>query len=328
MLRLLKKTLAPPIFEDEDKTRAAQYLNAILNAAILLLIAFIISGQYAFSVNIAFTIMAISLIGMHFLMRGGKVDLASILFVSIMWIAVTYLAWVGEGVRDLGIIVYIVLIFLSSILGNTGISIGLTVLSVASAWTLFYAETKGFFIPVTETLIANTFTTTAIFVLIETIIYFTVTDLEKTLLSVRKNEKSLITRNDELVQLQENLQKHAFELEKISKKSKRQTARLETITEVSQAIALTQDLKTLLPEIARRISEGFNFYHVGVFSVEDGGDVAKLQATNSVGGQKMLEQEYQIRVKDEQENFIARVMQNKKHLVVFDITEDHICSTV
>ncbi|MBT3322218.1 MAG: GAF domain-containing protein [Anaerolineae bacterium] len=321
MLKSFRKIFAPPIFEDEEKARAARYLNAIINTSLILLIVFLISGQYALIINIVFALIALSLLGMYFLIRSGKVAFTAILLISIFWISLTYLAWVGEGVRDVGIMIYIILIFLASLLGNTRISIGLTGLSILSAGALFYAEKTGYLVPVKDSLIANTFSISAVFVLIQVIIYFTVTDLEKSLFALKENEKSLLTQNKELLQLQDNLQKHTSELEKISKKTQRQAARLRTITEVSQAISLTQNLETLLPEITKKISAGFNFYHVGIFSIDDDKKIASLEAANSVAGKKMLAREYQIEVK--RHNFIARAIKNIQPQVAHELDENH-----
>ncbi len=321
MLKRFRKILAPPLFEDENKTRTAKYINAIINTSFILLIVFLISGQYALLVNVVFALVALAMLAMYFLLRKGQITLVSILLTSTVWVAMTYLAWTGEGVRDVGLMIYIILIFLASLLGNTRISIALTILSVLSAWTLFYAEATEQLTPVKDTLMANTFSISALFVIVQVIVYFTVTDLEKSLFALRKNEKNLLVRNEELLELQDNLQKHTSEIEKISKKSQKQAARLQTITEVSQAISLTQNIETLLPEIAKKISEGFNFYHIGIFSIDDDEKSAPLQATNSIAGKKMLAREYQIKI--EKHNFIGRVIKDRQPQVAHDINENH-----
>ncbi len=321
MLKRFRKILAPPLFEDENKTRTAQYINAIINTSFILLIVFLISGQYALLVNVVFALVALAMLAMYFLLRKGQITLVAILLTSTVWVAMTYLAWTGEGVRDVGLMIYIILIFLASLLGNTRISIALTILSVLSAWTLFYAEATEQLTPVKDTLMANTFSISALFVIIQVIVYFTVTDLEKSLFALRKNEKNLLVRNEELLKLQENLQKHTSEIEKISKKSQKQAARLQTITEVSQAISLTQNIETLLPEIAKKISEGFNFYHIGIFSIDDDEKSALLQATNSIAGKKMLAREYQINI--EKRNFIGRAIKDRQPQVAHNINENH-----
>ena len=203
MLKQFFNIFTPPIFEDEEKTRAARYLNAILIASFGLLLIFIFSGQYISDVAFIFSILEAFLIGLFFLMRKGQVKNTGTLYISIIWLSMTYLAWIGEGVLDVGLMVYVILIFLSSLLGNTHISITLTLLSVLSVWGLFYAETQGFLIPFSETLLANTYSTSGILIISQVIIYFTVRDLEKNLATTKENERKLIEHNKELLKLQE-----------------------------------------------------------------------------------------------------------------------------
>ena len=321
MLKKITNLFSPPIFEDDGKTRSARYLNAILIASFLLLSALVLSGQYVPFVATALFVINICIVGMYILLRSGKVTSIAILYISVIWFAMTYLAWTGEGVLDISLMVYVVLILLASLLGNSRISIFLTALSVAAAWILFYAEENGVLIPAKETLLANTISTSGIFMIAGVIIYFTVTDLERNLLSLRENEKNLIARNKELSLLQENLRERANELEKVNLKSERQTARLKLIAEVSQEITLTQNLAELLSKITEKISEGFDFHHVGVFFLEEDDKIAKLQATNSISGKKMLELGHQVATSGY--NFIARVIRKKEPQVALGIDEEH-----
>jgi GAF domain-containing protein len=321
MLKLITKLFSPPIFRDETKTRAARYLNAILIASFLLLFSLALTGQYVIPVTVALVVINVCIVGMYILLRKRQITVTAISYVSIIWLAMTYLAWTGEGVLDISLMVYVVLILLASLLGNSRISIFLTALSVAAAWGLFYAEENGLLIPVHETLLANTLSTSGIFIIAGVIIYFTVTDLENNLISLKKNEKNLIARNKELSQLQENLQEHANELEKVNQRAKRQAARLKLIAEVSQEITLTQNLAELLSKITEKISEGFGFHHVGVFFLEEDDKIAKLQATNSTSGKKMLELGHQVDTSGY--NFIARVSKTRKPQAAFKIDKNH-----
>ncbi|HUG34140.1 MAG TPA: GAF domain-containing protein [Anaerolineales bacterium] len=63
---------------------------------------------------------------------------------------------------------------------------------------------------------------------------------------------------------------------------------LQSISEISRIITSEQRLDTLLPLITRLVSEKFNFYHSGIFLVDDSRLFAVLQASNSEGGRRML----------------------------------------
>ena len=269
MFNPFKIFFIPPKFEDKRKTRLARYLGSILNIGFVIFLLLIISGQYIFIVNIVYGILAALILGMHFLVHAGRIRLTTILFTLFTWGSMTYLAWVGDGFRDYAIITYLILIFLASLLGSPRLSIVLTVLSIISIWTLYYAEVTGKFYPVQDSLLANGFSVTSIFLVFSAVLYFTINDLENALTQSLKNETELLDRNNDLMQLQKELQENAETLEEATDEARLQARRLQTIAKVVQRITLTQNTEILLPEITKLTSENFDFYHVGVFLTSD-----------------------------------------------------------
>ena len=71
---------------------------------------------------------------------------------------------------------------------------------------------------------------------------------------------------------------------------------LQTVADVARGIVSTQELETLLNTIVRLISDRFNFYHVGVFLIDEKSEFAILRAANSIGGQRMLARQHRLRV--------------------------------
>jgi GAF domain-containing protein/HAMP domain-containing protein len=71
---------------------------------------------------------------------------------------------------------------------------------------------------------------------------------------------------------------------------------LQTVADVARSIVSSRDLETLLANVTVLISERFDFYHVGIFLIEQNGENAVLRATNSVGGRKMLERQHKLQV--------------------------------
>ena len=63
---------------------------------------------------------------------------------------------------------------------------------------------------------------------------------------------------------------------------------LHVVTEVARNAASFQDLDRLLTSSTRLISESLNYYHVGIFLMDEDGQYAVLRAANSEGGQRML----------------------------------------
>lgn len=74
------------------------------------------------------------------------------------------------------------------------------------------------------------------------------------------------------------------------------TNQLETIAGLARTIATLHDLEELLSTITRQISERFNYYHVGIFLIDEHKEYAVLRAANSEGGQKMLARQHRLRV--------------------------------
>ena len=98
--------------------------------------------------------------------------------------------------------------------------------------------------------------------------------------------------NTELEDLTANLEQRVnertSELEAANQRTSQRATQLQTITELSEAIAQFQDLNELFPAVTNLISERFGFYHVGIFLVDSDNKFAALQAANSEGGKTML----------------------------------------
>jgi len=76
----------------------------------------------------------------------------------------------------------------------------------------------------------------------------------------------------------------------------KRAGRLQAVAGVARRIATIQDLDKLLSEITQLVSEQFGFYHAGIFLLDENREFAVLRATNSVGGQRMLARQHQLRL--------------------------------
>lgn len=74
----------------------------------------------------------------------------------------------------------------------------------------------------------------------------------------------------------------------------RRSMQLEAATQVVREAAAIQDLDLLMKEAVRLISDRFDFYHVGLFLLDEAGEYAILKTASSVGGQVMLAQGYRL----------------------------------
>ncbi|PWB78026.1 MAG: hypothetical protein C3F07_01575 [Anaerolineales bacterium] len=88
--------------------------------------------------------------------------------------------------------------------------------------------------------------------------------------------------------LEQRVTERTADVEMARSLSDKRARELQSVSEISRTISTEQRLDILLPLITRLVSERFNFYHVGIFFVDETRQFAHLQAANSEGGQRML----------------------------------------
>jgi GAF domain-containing protein/HAMP domain-containing protein len=102
----------------------------------------------------------------------------------------------------------------------------------------------------------------------------------------------------------------------------RRSLELETIAEVAREITIIHDLDTLLNASANLIRERFKYYHVGIFLVDERGEFAILRAASSIAAQRMLEQNYKLKVG--QEGLVGNVTRTGRAHIALDVGTDAI----
>jgi GAF domain-containing protein/HAMP domain-containing protein len=116
--------------------------------------------------------------------------------------------------------------------------------------------------------------------------------------NVMADEVTLLVQNLEtsIEERTAELQQKTNEMATLSERQKHRAEGLQAVAEVSRAITSVQDVDELLPRITRVVSEQFSFYHVGIFLVDPERRYARLSATNSQGGKRMLERGHQLKI--------------------------------
>lgn len=298
MRKTLYRFFAPPIFPaDEDKTRSAAILNAIgwstLFIVVAILILRILQGQdiNLVEVNLALTVVAIVIALTIVLTHRGLVKVASVLLVGTVWIALCYMTWAADGIRDVAFFGFSIPILMAGLLLGWPAAFLFSALSVLAGWALAYAETNRIFLPTLDTSMHFARDITAIFVLISVLIYLMISSLQNALNKSRAATQQLSLSNRELnglrVDLEQRVEERTYEL-------RRRASQLEAISSVARTIASMQNVDVLLPAITRLISQQFGFYHVGVFLLDEGRKTATLRASNSEGGLRMLDRQHSL----------------------------------
>lgn len=184
-----------PLFGVERRETTARFLYAILISTLMIDLALIVlrmlsgatlSSSTTLRVLIAQVVLQFILL---FMVQRGYVNTAAILLVMFSWVGVTYQVWSADGVRDVAIYVYLVIIFIAALLTHWQISVALSLLSILAIWVLAIAEAMGLRAPHIDSPLNTARDLTAIFVILFLLIYLMINTLRHSLTAVRKGEE-------------------------------------------------------------------------------------------------------------------------------------------
>lgn len=96
--------------------------------------------------------------------------------------------------------------------------------------------------------------------------------------------------------LEDRVRERTQEMARQNEALRLRSRQLETIADVAQDVVAAQELEALFAKVTRMISERFNFYHVGIFLLDEQAEYAVLRAANSEGGQRMLARQHKLKV--------------------------------
>jgi len=298
MQNAFRKFFASPVFaEDEDKTRSAAILNILgwstMFIVVTLLIIRIVEGRdiNLVEVNLVLTLIVIAIALMLFLSRQGYIRTAGLLFVTTIWMGLSYLTWIADGIRDVAFFGYSIPILIAGLLLGWQGAISFTILSIFSGWALAYAETYQLFFPTLDEPLNFARDMTGVLALVGVTIYLTITNLQSALNKSRSSARELSLSNQELNELRVGLEKR---VEERTSELKKRATQLEAVSSVARTIASVQEIDTLLPAITRLVSQQFGFYHVGIFLLDQQRRNAVLRAANSQGGIQMLGRQHRL----------------------------------
>jgi PAS domain S-box-containing protein len=149
MKKFLRKIIAPPVFEDENKTHQAYLLNIILWALIFVpfpyvLYAMIFMPQYMERVLTQGLIGEATNIFLLILLKRGRVRISAQLHVIAFWLFITGSAFTGVGVQgEAYLLGYPLVIMIAGLLLGWRMAIGVMILSLLSGVAMIYAVQVG-----------------------------------------------------------------------------------------------------------------------------------------------------------------------------------------
>jgi GAF domain-containing protein/HAMP domain-containing protein len=128
--------------------------------------------------------------------------------------------------------------------------------------------------------------------------------------------------NQTLGTLEVRVAERTADLEMARQQSEKRASELTAVGEISKVVSSEQKIETLLPLIARLVSERFDFQHTGIFLLDETGQFAVLQAASSEGGRRMLEQGYQLGV--DKGEIVGDVAKSGSPRIALDVGQDAV----
>jgi len=282
MLNSIKKLLAPPAFDGEEKARIAEMLNVFLWAMILLVsvlavVRTIESKGHINGVIIINCSLVLTAIALQFIMRRGFVRLTSLLLVGSGWLALTYQAGLTDGIRDTAFIAYFVVILVANLLLGWRAGAVFFGLSVLAGWAFAYAEQRGIIVGEVRTAYDLALDITIIFGLSALTLALTTASLSNALQRARDSEHSLAQSNRELQTLSESLEQQVAT----------RTQRLGVIAVMTERLNAILNLDELLNEVVNQLKENFNYYHAQIYLLDKDQEKLVLRAGTGAAGAEM-----------------------------------------
>ena len=131
----------------------------------------------------------------------------------------------------------------------------------------------------------------------------------------RRNAEALRDRNLELEASRSRLEDRTLELE-------RRTRYLQATADIARDATSVLDPQDLSSRAVNLISEYFDFYHAGLFLIDETGEWAVLQAASSTGGRRMLARGHRLRVG--QEGIVGYVTGRGEARISLDVGRDAV----
>jgi GAF domain-containing protein len=336
MSDVLSSLGSAPDITEEQKRATQRLLRNILYVVIVtsVLISFIDAVFFSrYTTAYALSLLAIASIASLYFLRRGVLWPARVVIPIGGLIALSYLLFVGNGLHDIAISGFLLVLVLAGItLGRRALLV-FGILSAVAIAVIGIFEMSGY-IPNSFGAVPSDIVVISIALLAGAfLLRLLLTRLEQVIRDLRESEKQQIQANAELLGLKDSLETRVMvrtreledrtiELESANKKVQVRASQFEALAQVTQAITSIRDLQELLPRIATVISEKFGFYHVGVFLLDDASEYAVMTATNSEGGRKMLARHHRLRIGEQ--GIVGAVAASGAPRIAMDVGEDAV----
>ena len=125
-----------------------------------------------------------------------------------------------------------------------------------------------------------------------------------------------------ITELEDRVRMRTSELAERNEALTVRSVQIQTISEVARTIAASQVVETFLDQVTELVSSRFNFYHAGIFLIDDKREFAILRAANSTGGKNMLMRHHMLRIG--QIGIVGHVCESGEARIATDVGSDAI----
>ena len=210
-MRFLRRIVTPPRSPTDPETNS-QILLLHLSSSVLflaplflILLNHLIGSPEEKAINILLAAIALLQIPVQFLIRRGRLRIAGGILLFMSWIAMTWIASKVEGVGDVAVVCYFLILLGAGYLLGWRSVVLLTTWTILAIWTLAIFEWKGLLHPAPANPIRIAIDLTVIFILASLEIYFVISALTRSAENARKQleerervEKILIEERERL----------------------------------------------------------------------------------------------------------------------------------
>lgn len=178
-----------PLFGLERREATARFLYTILISGLVIDVVVIVIRLLegaTVGVGLGFLIFQIVLLLM---VKYGYIDIAALALVAVGWVAITYQAWMADGVYDTTVYVYIFIVFIAALLTSWQISVVFSILSIIAIWFFAITQTSGLRVLNLNSPLNVARDLTAIFLAVFFLIYLVIGTIRRSLDAVREGEE-------------------------------------------------------------------------------------------------------------------------------------------
>lgn len=202
----VSRFFSPPIFKDSEKTRIARMLNSsgwVSGGVILLIfISRALTNKYVIDYSLyTLPLTILFLIGMQVLIRMGHVRFAGVFSISLIWLTMTYQAYVVDGLWDVALLAHLAIIILAALILGWREGVILGVCSLIVIWYFALQVHLGVRPIKLDSAFNYARDLTAIFIITTILIYYLVNNMNRSLVDAQVELRERL-RAEEKLQIQ------------------------------------------------------------------------------------------------------------------------------